>query len=49
MKQKLPEWKPLAEAYNAHHFHCPTCISAGKGYGLRCEAGLGLWKAYQES
>ena len=41
-------WKPMADAYHAHHFTCPTCISAGKGYGLRCGAGAALWTAYTE-
>lgn len=41
-------WRPLAEAYHAHHFACPTCISAGKGFGLRCGVGASLWTAYAE-
>ena len=34
-----------AKAYHAHHFHCPTCIAAGRGkqYGRRCAVGLALW------
>jgi hypothetical protein len=45
------DWKPLATAYNAHHFNCQLCIAAGRGaeYGQRCETGLSLWKAYQEA
>jgi hypothetical protein len=41
-------WRALAAAYHAHHFHCPTCIAAGKGsqYGQRCGAGMALWRAY---
>jgi hypothetical protein len=39
-------WQPLAEAYHLHHFNCPICISAGKGYGMRCGAGASLWVAY---
>ena len=41
-------WKDLAAAYQSHHFHCPTCIAAGRGsrYGQRCGAGLALWQAY---
>ena len=39
-------WKPMADAYHRHHFGCPTCIAAGKGYGLRCGAGASLWTAY---
>lgn len=43
-----PDWRALAAAYHAHHFHCPTCIAAGRGtrYGLRCGAGAALWRAY---
>jgi len=44
-----PDWRPLAEAYHAHHFKCPTCISAGKGYGLRCGLGSTLWAVYQST
>ena len=42
-------WRELADAYNAHHFDCHTCIAAGRGaqYGLRCGAGKALWNAYQ--
>jgi hypothetical protein len=42
------DWKELAAAYHAHHFNCPTCIAAGRGgrYGLRCGAGMALWRAY---
>lgn len=38
----------LDAAYLAHHFNCPTCIAAGRGsrYGLRCGAGMALWRAY---
>ncbi len=44
------DWKELAAAYHAHHFHCPTCIAAGRGrqYGQRCGAGMALWQAYCE-
>jgi hypothetical protein len=42
-------WRPLADAYHAHHFSCPTCIAAGKGYGLRCGAGAALWAAYDQA
>jgi len=34
--ESTPAWKPLAESYHAHHFHCPTCIAAGQWRGLRC-------------
>ena len=41
-------WRELAQAYNAHHFDCPTCIAAGRGikYGQRCGAGTALWRLY---
>lgn len=41
-------WRPLADAYHSHHFTCPVCIAAGKGYGLRCGAGAALWTAYTD-
>lgn len=37
----------LAQAYHAHHFNCPTCVSAGIGNGQRCPTGLRLWSRYQ--
>ncbi len=40
------ERRKLADAYSRHHFKCPTCVAAGKGYGLRCGAGAALWSAY---
>ncbi|MDP3424967.1 MAG: hypothetical protein Q8S32_14570 [Burkholderiaceae bacterium] len=40
------DWADLDRAYQAHHWTCPTCISAGKGYGLRCGTGAALWTAY---
>ena len=44
-------WRPLAEAYYAHHNKCATCIPAGRGemYGPRCEAGALLLAAYDEA
>lgn len=44
------EWVELSKAYNAHHFNCQTCQAAGRGaqYGLRCGAGMALWRAYCE-
>ncbi len=45
----VESWRPLAHAYHAHHFKCPVCIAAGKGYGLRCGTGVGLWTAYSET
>lgn len=37
-----------AQVYHAHHFHCHTCIAAGRGsrYGRRCAVGLALWHTY---
>ena len=45
------DWHALDAAYLAHHFNCPTCIAAGRGsrYGLRCETGAALWRAYSEA
>lgn len=40
------EWATLDRAYQSHHFGCPTCIAAGKGYGLRCGTGAALWSKY---
>jgi len=40
-------WRPLATAYNDHHFHCAICMAAGQGRGTRCDIGLALWKKYQ--
>jgi hypothetical protein len=41
-------WRPLADVYHHHHFSCPACIAAGKGYGLRCGVGAALWTAYTD-
>ena len=41
-------WRPLAQAYHAHHFGCPVCVAAGLGYGLRCGADAALWVAYHD-
>lgn len=41
------DWDALDLIYQGHHFNCPTCIAAGKGYGLRCGIGSGLWSAYR--
>ena len=40
--------KELAVVYYNHHFHCQTCIAAGRGiqYGGRCAVGLALWTPY---
>ena len=42
-------WRELDQASQLHHINCPTCIAAGKGYGLRCETGFVLWKAYSDA
>jgi hypothetical protein len=42
-------WLAQDQAYQAHHFACLACISAGKGLGLRCAAGAVLWRAYLEA
>lgn len=47
--KKEPAWKPLAQAYNAHHFACQACIAAGLGYGQRCTDGASLWARYQKA
>lgn len=44
-----PDWRTLDRAYQAHHWRCPTCCAAGKGYGLRCGAGAALWNAYSNT
>ena len=43
------DWRELAAAYHAHHFKCPFCIAAGKGYGLRCGVGAALWSTYSNT
>src|SRR5574344_318972 len=45
-KQTATTWRAVRDAYHDHHHACPVCISAGKGYGLRCGAGASLWAAY---
>lgn len=47
--QEPADWKDLDRAYQAHHITCPTCIAAGKGYGLRCGTGTALWAAYDST
>jgi hypothetical protein len=42
-------WRPLADAFHAHHFNCAVCIASGKGYGMRCGGGAALWAAYCEA
>ena len=52
-KQTFMEWQDtwlhLDRASQAHHFKCPHCIAAGKGYGLRCGAGAALYTAYSDA
>ena len=43
------EWAVLDKAYQSHHFGCPVCIAAGKGYGLRCGTGAALWAEYDRA
>lgn len=43
------DWRELDRAYLTHHAQCITCQAAGRGYGLRCGAGLALWTAYAEA
>jgi hypothetical protein len=45
------DWHVFDGAYMAHHFHCKTCIAAGRGirYGLRCGAGAALWALYSQA
>jgi len=45
--QDPANWRELAAEYHAHHFHCPACIAAGQGRGLRCGVGMSLWTTYQ--
>ena len=47
-----PAVEALAAKCHSHHFHCPACISAGRGHTYsheRCPTGMRLWKAYQEA
>lgn len=46
VSKKTADWKDLDRAYQTHHITCPTCIAAGKGYGLRCGTGAALCAAY---
>ena len=49
--EKPVDWQILDAAYLVHHFKCPTCIAAGRDsrYGLRCDTGSALWRAYSEA
>ena len=42
-------WIELDRAYQRHHFACPVCISAGKGYGQRCGVGAALYRSYEDA
>ena len=39
-------WRKADAAYQSHLWGCPTCSSAGRGYGSRCPEGARLWAAY---
>jgi hypothetical protein len=41
-------WLVLGQAYQSHHWNCPTCIAASQGRGLRCGTGTVLWRAYSD-
>ena len=45
-----PDWRALDKAYQLHHVNCKICQAAGRGsqYGQRCEAGMALWRAYDQ-
>lgn len=47
--ETIPSWQDLDREYQTHHIACPTCIAAGKGYGLRCGTGAALWAAYDRA
>ena len=42
---RTPAAHERIEEYDRHHWTCPTCIRAGRGYGDRCEAGARLHAA----
>lgn len=46
VEEPAVDWRPLAQEYHRHHYKCPTCCAAGRGYGLRCGTGAALWSAY---
>jgi len=41
------DWRALHREYERHARSCVTCVSAGRGYGLRCGTGAATWLAYQ--
>ena len=43
------DWREADRVYQLHHFNCPACIAAGRGYGLRCGTGSVLWAAYRDA
>lgn len=45
----VAHWRPLAQAYHVHHWHCTACRSAGLGLGTRCSTGADLWDQYQQT
>ena len=43
-------WELADRAYQAHHFQCPQCISAGVTRSQpRCAIGAALWEEYQQA
>lgn len=42
-------WHLMDRVYQNHHVRCPTCIAAGKGYGLRCGVGAIFWATYLDA
>lgn len=49
MNATTDAWESADRAYQAHHFNCPQCISAGITRSQeRCQAGAALWGAYQQ-
>ncbi len=43
------EAQETARYYYEHHFKCKRCISAGFGYGSRCQKGYSLKMSYKEA
>ena len=42
-------WRELDRGYLAHHAQCVQCQGAGRGYGARCDGGMGLWASYSKA